>query len=379
MLSLTFIILLCVIYAFVGHIALTFILSILSKSEIQKSDEYTPDVCFMIAAYNEEEFIAEKIKNTLALDYPKDKLKIVVVSDGSTDRTDEIVKGFQEEGVELRRVEGRVGKTEARNVAVLERFEEIIVFSDATAIYELDAVNKLVSNFADPSVGMVSGKLKYFDKSSSSTGSATKIYWAYELLIKNTQSRLRTLTGAVGCINAFRRELFIRLPANVIEDFTFPLMIITQGKRVVFEDRAIAYERTTQNSKQEYLMRLRVIRGGMTGFRYALPKLFKAKQWSAIIQLISHKVMRWLMPIFLLSLFLTSFGGLVFGDETVFFFVLFVLQLVLYTLGILGFYISKNKVVSFANYFLVMNLASFSAFVKTLFEDLEATWDTNTY
>ena len=220
---------------------------------------------------------------------------------------------------------------------------------------------------------------KYFDKSSSSTGSATKIYWAYELLIKNTQSRLRTLTGAVGCINAFRRELFIRLPANVIEDFTFPLMIITQGKRVVFEDRAIAYERTTQNSKQEYLMRLRVIRGGMTGFRYALPKLFKAKQWSAIIQLISHKVMRWLMPIFLLSLFLTSFGGLVFGDETVFFFVLFVLQLVLYTLGILGFYISKNKVVSFANYFLVMNLASFSAFVKTLFEDLEATWDTNTY
>ncbi len=379
MLSLTFIILLCVIYAFVGHIALTFILSVLSQSVIQKSDEYTPDVCFMIAAYNEEDFIAEKIKNTLALDYPKDKLKIVVVSDGSTDRTDEIVKGFQEEGVELRRVEGRVGKTEARNVAVLERFEEIIVFSDATAIYELDAVNKLVSNFADSSVGMVSGKLKYFDKSSSSTGSATKIYWAYELLIKNTQSRLRTLTGAVGCINAFRRELFFRLPANVIEDFTFPLMIITQGKRVVFEDRAIAYERTTQNSKQEYLMRLRVIRGGMTGFRYALPKLFKAKQWSAIIQLISHKVMRWLMPIFLLSLFVTSFAGVVFGDETVFFLVLFVLQLVLYTLGILGFYISKNKVVAFANYFLVMNVASFSAFVKTLFEDLEATWDTNTY
>jgi len=379
MLSLTFIILLCVIYAFIGHIALTFILSILSKSVIQKSDEYTPDVCFMIAAYNEEEFIAEKIKNTLALDYPKDKLNIVVVSDGSTDRTDEIVKGFQHEGVELRRVEGRVGKTEARNIAVLERFEEIIVFSDATAIYELDAVNKLVSNFADPSVGMVSGKLKYFDKSSSSTGSATKIYWAYELLIKNTQSRLRTLTGAVGCINAFRRELFFRLPANVIEDFTFPLMIITQGKRVVFEDRAIAYERTTQNSKQEYLMRLRVIRGGMTGFRYALPKLFKAKQWSAIIQLISHKVMRWLMPIFLLSLFLTSLGGLIFGDETVFFLVLFVLQLVLYTLGILGFYISKNKVVAFANYFLVMNVASFSAFVKTLIEDLEATWDTNTY
>lgn len=378
MLNLTLIILLFIIYALVGHIALTFILSLISKSKVDKDAQYCPEVCFMIAAYNEEGFIAQKIRNTLELDYPRDRLRIVVVSDGSTDATDNIVHSFSEDGVELKRVEGRVGKTEARNVAVLERKEEIILFSDATAIYEKDAVKKLVANFADPSVGMVSGKLKYFDQSSGHTGTATKLYWAYELFIKNAQSRLRTLTGAVGCINAFRRELFYKLPANVIEDFTFPLMIITQGKRVVFEAGAIAYERTTQNSKQEYIMRLRVIRGGMTGFRFAFPKLFKAKQWSAIIQLISHKVMRWLMPIFLISLFLCSVLGTFEGSYPIFFEILLASQVLLYGLGVFGFN-STNKILSFANYFLVINAASFIAFIKTLSKDLEATWDTNIY
>ena len=377
MLNLTLLVVLFIIYAFVGHIFLTFILSLISRSKVDKDSSYTPTVCFMIAAYNEEGFIAEKIKNTLDLDYPPEKMKIVVVSDGSTDKTDEIVGQF--DGVELRRVEGRVGKTEARNIVVLERTEEIIVFSDATAIYEKNAVRKLVSNFADPSVGMVSGKLKYFDQSESNTGSATRIYWAYELFIKNTQSRLRTLTGAVGCINAFRRDLFFRLPANVIEDFTFPLMIITQGSRVVFEEEAIAYERTTQNSKQEYIMRLRVIRGGMTGFRFALPKLIRSKQWSAIIQLLSHKVMRWLMPVFLILLLCLSGLGIVMGSHPFFFIPLFSLQLGLYILGTLGFFFSKNKLVSFANYFLVINSASLAAFFKTITDELEATWDTNIY
>lgn len=379
MLGLTIVLIACIVYALVGHIALTFLLSLVSNSRVEKDGYHTPSVCFMIAAYNEESFIAEKIENTLSLDYPKEKMSIVVVSDGSTDNTDSIVQSFSGKGVELRRVEGRVGKTEARNVAVLERTEEIIVFSDATAIYEKDAVRKLVSNFSDSTVGMVSGKLKYFDKSSSNTGTATKLYWSYELFIKNAQSRLRTLTGAVGCINAFRRELFFRLPANVIEDFTFPLMIITQGKRVVFENEAIAYERTTQNSNQEYKMRLRVIRGGMTGFRFAFPKLVKAKEWSAILQLISHKVMRWLMPIFLILLFLISGLATLKGDNTLFFAPLFIGQVLVYTMGIAGFYNPKNKLVSFANYFLVVNSASLLAFVKTLTEDLEATWDTNIY
>jgi cellulose synthase/poly-beta-1,6-N-acetylglucosamine synthase-like glycosyltransferase len=379
MINITLVIISCIAYALVGHILLTSIMGLLSRSSVKKDHEYTPSVCFMIAAYNEEDFIAKKIENTLQIDYPREKMSIVVVSDGSIDRTDEIVQRYYKHGVELRRVEGRVGKTEARNIVVLERDEEIIIFSDATAIYEKDSVRNLVANFADSTVGMVSGKLKYFDKSSSNTGAATKLYWAYELFIKNSQSKLRTLTGAVGCINAFRRDLFYRLPANVIEDFTFPLMIITQGKRVVFEPDAIAYERTTQNSEQEYKMRIRVIRGGMTGFRYALPKLIKARQWSAIIQLVSHKVMRWLMPMFLMLLFFSSFIGFSSAQHSLFFIPLFIFQLVVYSMGLTGFYYSKSKLISFANYFLVVNFASMNALLKTITDDLEATWETNVY
>ena len=379
MLNLAVILICCILYSLLGHIFLTVLLSFFSKFKIKKDENYSPSVCFMIAAYNEEDQIAEKIKNTLEIDYPKEKLKIVVVSDGSTDNTDTIVKTFSKEGVELRRVEGRVGKTEARNVAVLERTEEIIVFSDATAIYEKNSVKELVSNFSDSSIGMVSGKLKYFDKSLSHVGAATKIYWTYELMIKKVQSRLKTLTGAVGCINAFRRDLFFKLPPNVIEDFTFPLMIIAQGKRVIFENNAVAYERTTQNSNQEYKMRLRVIRGGMTGFSYALPRLVKAKQWTAILQLFSHKVMRWGMPLFLIALYLVSIAGLIEGKNNDFFLLLLLMQNLIFFSGILGFFNTKNKFLAFANYFLVVNTASAQAFIKTLTSKLEATWDTNIY
>lgn len=256
--------------------------------------------------YNEEAGIGEKIRNSLELDYPKDKIEIVVVSDGSTDKTDEIVKSFESSGVRLFRVEGRVGKTEARNQAVLAMKKEIIVFSDATAVYEKDAIKKLVRNFNDPSVGMVSGNLTYFDKAQSSMGLATKIYWNYEKAIKRAQSRLYTLTGAVGCINAFRRNLYHVLPPNIIEDFTEPLMIVAQDYRIVYEQEAVSYERTTEVASQEFHMRVRVIRGGMKGFLYAFRRLNFKKHSFILFQLFGHKVLRWLMPIFLILLFVAN-------------------------------------------------------------------------
>ena len=137
-------------------------------------------------------------------------------------------------------------------------------------------------------------------------GLATKLYWSYEKLIKKAQSRLYTLTGAIGCINAFRRELYHVLPPNVIEDFTEPLMIVAQGYRIVYEEDAVSYERTTQKPLEEFHMRVRVIRGGMKGFLYAFRKLTFKKHSFVLFQLIGHKVLRWLMPIFLILLFLVT-------------------------------------------------------------------------
>lgn len=371
-----------ILFAYIGYPLTIFIFSIFSNHKVKKELKYYPTVSLLIAAYNEEKIIAEKINNALLTNYPKDKFEIVVVSDGSTDNTDEIVKSFSDFGVKLYRVEGRVGKTEARNQAVLMDKSDIIVFSDATGMYESDAICKMVQNFSDESVGMVSGSLKYFEQNEGTMGLATKIYWSYESSIKNAQSKLWTLTGAIGCINAFRRKLYHVLPPNIIEDFTEPLMIISQGYRVVFEKEALTYERTTQKPSQEFSMRVRVIRGGMKGFLYGSRFLIKSKNYVSLLQLIGHKVLRWLMPIFLLALFLTSITSYFYANNAVVTFLLHA-QMICYALAILGlkWHIpgKLGKIFSIPTYFLVLNVASLKALYLTITEDLEATWETNIY
>lgn len=370
-----------IVFAYVGYPIWGLLMSMLGPREVKKDETFYPTVTLMIAAYNEEIFIAEKIENSLALNYPKEKLKITVVSDGSTDRTDEIVKSFSGRGIELVRVEGRVGKTEARNVAVAEDRSEIIVFSDATAIYERDAISKLVRNFSDSEVGMVSGNLKYFDHSQSAIGLSTKIYWKYETFIKRTQSKLFTLTGAIGCINAFRRDLYTALPAHIIEDFTEPLAIVSKGYRVVFEEEAIAYERTTQNGEQEFKMRVRVIRGGMTGALYAFGRLGLAKKMGALFQLVTHKVLRWLVPLMLIFTLILSLGAALMGSGLGL--ALLFAQSICYALSCASLLKllpgPLAKVGAVPAYFLVVNAASLKALYLTLTSELAPTWETNTY
>lgn len=376
------ILLIIILYSYLGYPLTLFFFSFFSHHEILKNNNFEPNVSLLIAAYNEEETIAEKIKNSLELDYPKDKIEIVIVSDGSTDKTDEIVKTFIISGVKLFRVEGRVGKTEARNQAVLAMKSEIIVFSDATAIYEKNVIKKLVRNFSDLTVGMVSGNLTYFEKGQSSMGLATRLYWGYEKCIKKAQSKLYTLTGAVGCINAFRRELYHVLPANIIEDFTEPLMIVAQNYRIVYEEEAVSYERTTQKPSQEFHMRVRVIRGGMKGFIYAFKRLNFKKDIFILFQLIGHKVLRWLMPVFLILLFVTTFLAFIFNNNFTVRFLL-ISQFICYAVALTGLRWKPpglfGKVFSIPTYFLIINAASLKALYLTLTKDLEATWDTNVY
>ncbi len=380
--SLIVLLLIIMVYSYIGYPLTLIIFSYFSSSRVLKNDSHLPEVSMLIAAYNEEETIAEKIKNSLALDYPKDKMEIVVVSDGSTDKTDEIVKSFESQGIRLFRVEGRVGKTEARNQAVLAMRREIIVFSDATAVYEKDAIRKLVRNFADPSVGMVSGNLKYFDKGQGSMGLATKLYWNYEKTIKKAQSRLHTLTGAVGCINAFRRSLYHVLPPNIIEDFTEPLMIVAQDYRIVYEEEAVSYERTTQRPSQEFSMRVRVIRGGMKGFIYAFRRLNFKKHSFVLFQLFGHKVLRWLMPIFLFMLFVANLASFIM-NHNILADMLMIAQFLCYSAALLGMLWKPpgilGKIISIPTYFVIVNTASLRALYLTLTTDLEATWETNVY
>jgi cellulose synthase/poly-beta-1,6-N-acetylglucosamine synthase-like glycosyltransferase len=265
---------------------------------------YTPRISVLIAAYNEEEAIERKIQQTLALEYPADKIEVLVLSDCSTDRTDEIVKAFLDSRVRLVRMPERRGKTFAQNVGVKEAKGEVIIFSDATAIYHPKALLYLACNYQDSSVGAVSGRYQYFDPGEQSpTGLGSVAFWNYENLIKKLQSSIRTITGCCGCIYSIRKEAYTELPADIISDLVQPLQAIRKGYRVVFEDRALAYEETTQSTSEEFSMRVRVVTRAMRGL-LSVSDLLKPWKfaWPAF-QLWSHKIMRWMVPLFLIAIF----------------------------------------------------------------------------
>ena len=368
-----------ILYTYFGYMILVLILGKIRNKRVQKSD-IRPKVALMIAAYNEEAGIKEKLENSLKLTYPKDLLRIIVVSDGSTDKTDEIAKSFSDRGVELIRVEGRVGKTEARNQAVSKVEEEIIVFSDGTTVFEPNVIEMLVRNFADPEVGMVSGHLKYQDKGETKMGAGQTLYWQYECAIKRAQTYMGSLTGSLGCMSAFRRAYYTSLPANIIEDFTEPLMFVQKGFRVVFEEEAVCYEETTTKTQSEWQMRVRVIRGGMTGMLFAKKILNPINYPVASLQLISHKILRWLIPVFGVLLFIVTCLGVGLGEESRFLGILFILQVAFYLTALCALVFEQlgihNKILGIPLYFIVVNSAALIALIKTITSSLEATWET---
>jgi cellulose synthase/poly-beta-1,6-N-acetylglucosamine synthase-like glycosyltransferase len=380
MLTASLILLSLIIYVYLGYFILVLLLGLIFNKKVYKDKDFTPNVCFMIAAYNEEKDIADKIKNTLLLNYPKNKLNIVVVSDASNDKTDEIVKSFSHQGVKLIRVEGRVGKTEARNQALKQINEEYIVFSDATTEYTPNSLRALMQNFNDSDVGMVTGHLLYKDYSESQIGLGQKLFWKYESLIKKAQTRLGSLTGSIGCITAFRKEYYHNLPAHIIEDFTSPLMFVKAGKRVVFEEEALCYEKTTTNTTQEWNMRVRVIRGGITGLLYAKAILNPFKYPLASFQLISHKLLRWLVPYIAIVLFIVSTMGLLMEGSVELTYLVF-LQILYYTSVLANLGLKKLniniKVLGVPYYLFVVNACSLVAIFKTLTTEIEATWETD--
>jgi len=380
MTPLILVLLFIILYTYFGYMLLTLILGRLRNKQVKKSN-IRPNVALMIAAYNEEAGIEEKIKNSLLLTYPKEKLRIIVVSDGSTDRTDEIVAKYEADGVELVRVEGRVGKTEARNIAVSNILDEIIVFSDGTTEYAPNAIEMLVRNFADEEVGMVSGHLKYKDSTGSKMGAGQKLYWKYETAIKKAQTYMGSLTGSLGCMTAFRRSSYTSLPANIIEDFTEPLMFVQKGFRIVFEEEAICHEETTKKSSNEWRMRVRVIRGGMTGMLFAIKVLNPVRFPVASLQLFSHKILRWLIPVFGMALLIVTTIGVLQEPDNLFIGTLFILQLSFYLTALVALIFEQigihNKILGIPLYFIVVNSAAFVALVKTLTSRLEATWETD--
>jgi cellulose synthase/poly-beta-1,6-N-acetylglucosamine synthase-like glycosyltransferase len=362
-------------FSYAGYPALMFALSLILKRPVRR-DDITPRVSVIIAAYNEERDIEAKLKNTLWLDYPRDRMEIIVASDCSTDQTDEIVRSFGAQGVILRQQPERFGKTVAQNRAVKISSGEILVFSDATTMYKRDAIRKIVRNFADPEVGCVAGQLIYANSSSSAVGDGCRSYWGYEKFLKHCESQVGSLIGVSGCLYAVRRICHARLASDMIDDFVIATEIHLLGLRTVYEPEAIAVEDANRRARDEFRMRVRVIKQTLSAlhrYRHTLNP-FRHKMYA--FQMIAHKALRYAVPFLLIAAFIASGWG---SGSVVWLRFAFIGQLALYGAAIAGFVRERRKLklglLAIPYYFALANAASLVAFWKALRGDAYVTWE----
>jgi cellulose synthase/poly-beta-1,6-N-acetylglucosamine synthase-like glycosyltransferase len=362
-------------YTYVGYPAVLYVLARLFGQRTRKA-EMTPRLSIIIAAYNEESDIARKLEETLALDYPKDKLEIIVASDCSADRTDEIVRGFAGQGVILHRRPQRLGKTSAQNHAVPVSSGEILIFSDATTRYEPDALRKLVRNFVDPKVGAVTGNVVYVDRSSTAVGLGARSYWGYEFFLKSCESQLGSLLGVCGCLYAVRRSAYVQLDEDMSSDFVIASEIHLQGLRTLYEPEAISSEYTNKRGHEEFRMRIRIIEQTMSALWRYREVLNPLRHGMYAFQMFSHKIMRYVVP-FLLMLIFAANVALAIGSE--FFRYLFIGQALFYGAALAGWLAEKFKMrvglLGIPYYFVLSNAASLIAFLKFVRGQSHVTWE----
>ena len=264
-----------------------------------------PLATLLIAAHDEEAVIRARLENALALDYPQEKLEIVVASDGSTDATADIVRAFAHRGVRLLEYTPNRGKAATLNAAWREVRGDIVLLSDANTFTHREAPRHLVRWFRDPAVGAVCGRLVLVD---SATGrNVDGVYWRYETFLKRCEARLGALLGANGAIYAVRRADYTPLPSGtIVDDFVIPLLARARhGSRLVYEADAVAREETPAEISEEFKRRARIGAGGFQSLRMLWPLLSPRHGWLAW-SFLSHKLLRWCCPFFLLALALSD-------------------------------------------------------------------------
>lgn len=363
-----------IFYIYLGYPALVFLLSVVVNRGVKK-DGYEPAVTILISAFNEESVIENTLKNKLDLNYPEEKLGIIVISDGSTDGTDEIVNRYRDKRVRLIRQEPRSGKTAALNLAVPEAEGEILIFSDANSIYDPQALRKLIRNFIDPAVGYVTGKMIYVHPDGSPIGDGCSAYMKYENRLRSWETAIGSVVGVNGGIDAVRKELYRPMNPDQLPDFVLPLKVAEQGYRVVYEPEAILNEYSLKSSTDEYKMRVRV---GLRSL-WALWDMRNLLSFSSsglfTWQLWSHKVLRYLCFIFLISAFFTNLA--LWSDSPVYK-ILFLAQCIAY-LGAIASLVwerknHQSKILYLPYYFALLNLASVHAFAKFIMGQKMVTW-----
>ena len=365
-------------YVYVGYPVLLFLVSRVIHRRVAKAP-ITPTVTMVIAAYNEEAAIAGKLDNSLALDYPPDKLDILVASDGSKDGTNRIVRGYEAQHP------GRVtlldlprgGKTVGQNRAADVARGEILVFSDATTMYDRGAVRAMVANYADPLVGSVGGDVRYVRDGEEASAKGRQMYWNYEASIRRWESRIFTVIGATGCIYSMRKSLYTHLDPAAISDFVQPARALLKGYRSVVEDDATCYEvAESKEMGDELRRRARVVNRGLRGVGYMAEVLNPFRHPFLLFQIVSHRLLRWGIPFLLIGAFVSN----AFLLDTLFYRLTFALQVAFYGGALAALVLDRWHVrprgLFVPLYFCLVNLAPLIAVWSLLKGEKKIVWET---
>ncbi len=361
------------LYAYAGYPAAMYCLArLFPRRTTARPRLELPSATVALCAFNEAGRIAGRLENLLASDYPKDKLEIVVVSDGSTDATAEQVRALNEPRIRLLAQPQRSGKSHCLNLALAGAGGEIVVFCDTRQTFAPQTISKLVAHFSDPQIGAVSGSLE-IDPAASSVGSGIDVYWRIEKFLRFAESRFDSCIGCTGAVYAIRRKLFQPLPPEtLLDDVVIPMQIATQGFRVAFEPEAVAFDPQTLEPEREKIRKRRTLAGNyqmlFRNWRWLLP--WKNRLWW---MLISHKYLRLAAPFLLLLMFVANF----FLMEQSFYRVLFFGQCLFYFLAACGLVFSAKRLPLFSipAGFVFLNWMALSGLWHYFRQPSKTTWE----
>lgn len=369
-----------IFYTYFGYGILLYILvsiKSLSQKKVKYDAEYLPQVTLIVAAYNEEDHIKEKIENSIALDYPKDKIEFLFVTDGSNDTTPEIIKNYP--NIRLMHQPERQGKIMAVERAMPEVHGKIVVFTDANTLLNKEAIKNIVRHFSNDKVGVVAGEKRILNREvDDAVGAGEGFYWKYESLLKQWDDELYSVMGAAGELYAIRTELFRPIPKDsLIEDFYMSMKIVQQGFKIAYEANAYALEEPSASVAEEMKRKIRIAAGGMQSM-VGLKTLLNPFKYRVItFQFISHRVLRWTLApvalpiIFLLNMVLLKVGNL--------YQMLFIGQVLFYLAALIGYILEKKqirlKLLFVPYYFCMMHYAVYAGFFRYIKGSQSVLWE----
>ena len=363
-------------YGYVAYPLVVVGMGLWSRRAYRRDDYFVPAVTLIISAYNEEQVIEEKLRNSLALDYPRDRFEIIVASE-SGDGTNDIVKRYGARGVALRAFSGRLGKSATLYRVVPSARGDVLIFSDANSMYRPDAIRKLARNFADPSVGAVMGQMYYGEHSQSVGAQGEGLYWSYDLWLRKHAARVHGLVpGVNGALFGIRKSLYLPITEDRGDDYELCTRIAIQGHAVAFEPEAVAVESASETTPQQFRRKMRLVRWNTMSSLLLLREAVAFRRWVVAFQLVSHRLLRYSVPVWLLVAFGSS---AVLASRSSTFALLLAIQGAFYAVSLAGLAadaagLRLPKLCMIPSYFLMVNSAAFMGILSGISRGQVTLW-----